>query len=61
VTTGIWSFDPIPFGGDLIITIVIQTFLTYLISGFLISNDLGIDVNFFHYLIILTFLDYHDL
>jgi hypothetical protein len=27
--------------GDMIVTIIIQTFLTYLISGFLISKDLG--------------------
>jgi len=39
-TIGLWSFDPTPYGGDLLITICVQTFLTYLISGFLISKDL---------------------
>jgi hypothetical protein len=41
LTIGLWSFDPTPYGGDLLVTILIQTALTYLISGFLISKDLG--------------------
>lgn len=35
----LWEF-PVPFGGDLLVTIAIQTFLTFLICSFLVSLDL---------------------
>lgn len=35
----LWTF-PIPFGGDLLITIIVQTTLTFIITSYAVSVDL---------------------
>jgi len=38
-TYGIWEYPPFPFGGDLLVTIVLQTLITFLILSLVVSFD----------------------